>query len=370
MEVERDNRGYSILSWLGGGLVSLFVCAGILPGIGRQKSISVPDAALKDDRWVADTRCAECHIEAETFAQTGHALALRRASDEFSRSRLLLLNVSPVAREAGLRIEERDSEIHAIHNAGGVERDVVLDWCFGSGRFDLTWVGTLVNSWGADDLIEFRYTYYCDPETFDVTPGHPAVPHAGHFGQLGVLHDPPKTYRCFACHASQLTFHDGRLDLSKIHLGVSCQRCHGPMGEHVRTDGEFVDRAWQPEDRMAAVHRCAQCHRRAEEREPEEIHPDNLSIVRFQPVGLVQSACFRASEMTCTTCHDPHRTMAAQDSRGIWQCVQCHDPTQVKQTTCAAGHRDDCLRCHMPRLQMNSPLSFTDHWIRIRDPQP
>lgn len=109
-------------------------------------------------------------------------------------------------------------------------------------------------------------------------------------------------------------------------------------------------------------------HRRADEQNPEDIRPGNVDIVRFQPVGLTQSPCFRSSpEMTCVTCHDPHRPLEAQDSLGIWQCVQCHDSAHQDQTTCSAGHRDDCLRCHMPKVRLDSPIRFTDHWIRVRE---
>jgi hypothetical protein len=160
--------------------------------------------------------------------------------------------------------------------------------------------------------------------------------------------------------------HQGRIDGSGIRAGVTCQRCHGPRAAHVASEGAVSGLSWRDVGQQEAINRCAQCHRRAEEQGSESITPENVDIVRFQPVGLVQSACYRRSAgMTCTTCHDPHRPMEDQDSLGIWQCVQCHDPEHDDQTMCGAGRTDACLDCHMPRRRMDAPLQFTDHWIRV-----
>ena len=56
-----------------------------------------------------------------------------------------------------------------------------------------------------------------------------------------------------------------------------------------------------------------------------------------------------------------------QDSGGIWQCIQCHDPEQQTHVTCAADMTDDCLKCHMPAVDVGFPVMFTDHWIRVPD---
>ena len=182
-----------------------------------------------------------------------------------------------------------------------------------------------------------------------------------------MLFDGPKSFRCFACHTSYLPEERGHIDEAHLIAGVTCQRCHGPRQTHVDSEGSYSDPRWQATDRMDAINRCAQCHRRADELSPEEISPLNRSIVRFQPVGLIQSECFKQSQMTCTTCHDPHTPASQQNSQGIWQCVQCHNPEQAADIHCGAGERDDCLGCHMPRVKMDSPVHFTDHWIRVRN---
>lgn len=317
--------------------------------------------------WADESRCAECHTQAETFWDTGHARTLQPANSTPSREFLARLHREAEHVDPQLRITASETGMTAVHGGDESARSLKLDWCFGSGLHARTWVGLLADSWGASDLCEFRWTWYESIDGFSVTPGQPDEGVTGYFGPLGVLHDHPKTRKCFACHATQLSMPSGRIDPHGLKPGVTCQRCHGPQAAHVESDGEFVDSSWRGRDQRDAVNRCGQCHRRADEMEPGQIRPDNRDIVRFQPVGLVQSPCFQNSEMTCITCHDPHLTLEEQDSLGIWQCLQCHDGIGNDHPLCAAGHADDCLRCHMPKVKMEDPLLFTDHWIRIRD---
>lgn len=326
------------------------------------------DRVLAASGWADERTCAECHNQAEQFAETGHARTLRRATDADLRELLLRLNDSPQATAEGLHLEVADDIIRAVQSTGGQERSVELQWCFGSGHHARTWAGLLTDSWGHTDLLEFRWTWYSGIDGFAITPGQPHEVQWGYFGALGGLYDPPKARRCFSCHATQMSYDDGRFDPHHLLPGVTCQRCHGPRGSHVASGGEISEFTWQGISQMESVNRCAECHRRADEQKPGAVRPDNVDIVRFQPVGLVQSPCFLGSrEMTCLTCHDPHRPMSAQNSRGDWQCTQCHDGAGAARPVCSAMRTGDCVRCHMPRVQGNNPLQFTDHWIRIRE---
>jgi hypothetical protein len=218
------------------------------------------------------------------------------------------------------------------------------------------------------DLLEFRWSWYRQTEGFDLTPGQPSPPGPGYFQHLGMLFDQPKARHCFACHASVVPATGGRIASEAIHPGVTCQRCHGHLADHVASDGADVPKSLKNLSREESVRRCAQCHRSADEQKLEDIRPDHAELVRFQPVGLAQSACFQNSpDMTCMTCHNPHLPLSAQDSRGIWQCLQCHNPDEAAQTHCRAGRTEDCLSCHMPQVPLKAPLTFTDHWIRLPD---
>jgi len=331
---------------------------------------AVPLAAdqLRASNGRADeSRCIECHSEAGTFRDTGHANTLSTARTGESVELLRTLNGAVAPQDEGTGISIRRGKPFVTFDSPSGAGKLPLDWCFGSGRHARTWVATMADSQGATDLLEFRWSWYASIDGFDITPGQPDQHFGTYLGPCGVFYDHPKARRCFACHSTYLPIDDGRLRFEEIHPGVTCQRCHGPRADHVASEGEIGDDFWQTATAEEAVNRCAQCHRRADEVEVDEIRADNALLARFQPVGLVQSACFKASgTLTCTTCHDPHRPLEMQDSLGKWQCVQCHDPSEPAHTLCAAGQQADCLRCHMPRVQGDDPLRFTDHWIRVR----
>lgn len=319
------------------------------------------------DGLIDETSCVACHVQAEEFSRTGHANTLVPAAAEISVATLKQLAQSAAAQTEGTGIDLRGDVPRVQFESSAGAGELTLDWCFGSGRHARTWVATMADSQGATDLLEFRWSWYASLQGFDVTPGQPDRHFGTYLGPCGVFYDHPKARRCFACHTTYLPIDDGRLGLSEVWPGVTCQRCHGPRRAHVESDGQVQNDFWKTATPDEAVNRCAQCHRRADEVEVDEIRPDNAGLARFQPIGLVQSKCFTESgTLTCTTCHDPHRPLDVQDSLGIWQCVQCHGPGDPTHTLCAAGHRDDCLTCHMPKVQAEDPLLFTDHWIRVR----
>jgi hypothetical protein len=319
--------------------------------------------------WADESSCVECHDQGRTFWETGHARTLRRANDPASLALLGRLRETPAAVAEGIdvQIEAARQKVPVTSARADFVSRAGLDWCFGSGAHAQTWVATLSDSHNATDLLEFRWSWYHSTDTFALTPGQPDHIDEGYYGGLGWLFDQPLAQRCFSCHSSHLPVESGHIRQDQIKAGVTCQRCHGPRAEHVASQGRIHDPFWANVDQQESVNRCAECHRRAEEEKPENITQDNTSIVRFQPVGLTQSKCFTNSDMTCVTCHDPHRPLATQDSLGIWQCIQCHDGADSHRPICGARRTDDCLTCHMPKVRMDRPLEFTDHWIRVRE---
>ncbi|WP_417737076.1 multiheme c-type cytochrome [Rosistilla oblonga] len=326
------------------------------------------DAVLTMNGWADETSCRECHFEADSYPETGHAQTLRPATDPRSIEILSSVNSDASAADDGLQIDiDPESGVFAVQQDQEISRRIRLDWCFGSGAHAHTWTSTVGDLLGNTDELEFRWTWFHQTDSFALTPGQPEQAGDSHYGAFGLFFDGAKAVGCFSCHTSYLPAENGSIDFHGMVAGINCQRCHGPQQAHVASGGEVIDSDWMATDRLDAVRRCGQCHRNADEQPPGEIRTDNPGIVRFQPVGLLQSPCFIKSEMSCTTCHDPHKSLAAQDSRGIWQCVQCHNPDSPTHTLCAADNRDDCLRCHMPKVATNPNIRFTDHWIRVRD---
>jgi tetratricopeptide (TPR) repeat protein len=64
---------------------------------------------------------------------------------------------------------------------------------------------------------------------------------------------------------------------------------------------------------------------------------------------LRQSKCFQNSdELTCTTCHNPHRRESHDDS-GLNSCLKCHQRTDCSdQERLPAAVQTRCVACHMP----------------------
>ena len=328
---EAMQRKYSPMSWAikSGTVVSVAAVALILVLLAvRARSkpdnleLSVDSVAVRGG-LADESSCVECHAEAEEFFQTGHANTLRRANDPKSLVLLRqLLNYHDAASE-GTSIKEKSGSVIAVNRTLDVERRLHLDWCFGSGTHACTWVATMPDSFGNTDALEFRWSWFEEKHGFDLTPGQPKEPGKSAASAQGLFFDGPKARRCFSCHATHVPVFEGCIEDEGILPGVTCQRCHGPRQQHVLSGGDVHPKNWRIQDRMEAVSRCAVCHRLPEEREPEAIVADNPDIVRFQPMGLMQSKCFVNSDMRCTTCHDPHRTMKSQDAGGIWQCIQC-----------------------------------------------
>jgi hypothetical protein len=99
---------------------------------------------------------------------------------------------------------------------------------------------------------------------------------------------------------------------------------------------------------------------------PGSIRVDNSVLVRHQPVGLMQSACFTRSRgaLGCTTCHDPHDRASDDILAYEAACLKCHSgPSQVP---CPTSPRSGCVACHMPRRDVARGMLMTDHWIRAR----
>ncbi len=223
-------------------------------------------------------------------------------------------------------------------------------------------------------FIEHRYSVYTKTQGLAVTFGHPAqitTPEAG----LGVLQDKRTIARCFSCH-STIDAGGSRSALSPapVEMGVRCERCHGPGAAHV----EAAQARRSPADLRKAllnpgrlpprgqIEVCGACHRLPTPDlgdEPELAEP---VTVRFAPVGLMASRCFRESKtLSCLTCHNPHSNLLpASDPSYREECLSCHTGVQNVRL-CRRAEKGECLSCHMRKAALGPYLSFTDHRIRV-----
>jgi tetratricopeptide (TPR) repeat protein len=182
---------------------------------------------------------------------------------------------------------------------------------------------------------------------------------------------------CLECHNTWVAHVPGtplRYRRDDMLLGVTCERCHGPGREHTAYHREHPDADARAILRPHTLSRermmdlCAQCHGNTQmlKAEPFSYRPgrpleecyqtlrakyreDNITTDQVRYLG--ESKCYRQSEMTCVTCHSPHRPTSAETA-----CAKCHAadscPDRPRQP---AAVRDDCVGCHMPqRVWMNS----------------
>lgn len=170
--------------------------------------------------------------------------------------------------------------------------------------------------------------------------------------------------QCVGCHATNF-------DPQKktwTEMGVGCEACHGPGGEHADSmdPADIINLRKLDSKKRTMV--CGQCHAFGTDptgklafsvtflpgddlgehfklKEPGE-HAENTQYNTF-----LESK--HADAMTCTTCHDTHgdKTKAKPQLRRPIndQCLGCHKPhvESMKAHAPKAGPDDTCATCHM-----------------------
>jgi hypothetical protein len=263
-------------------------------------------------------------------------------------------------------------------NATATARGELL-WAFGAGVQGVTPVGYLNGSY-----FEHRFSWYRKHNGLSVSPGHPQQIKSMYFA-LGLFESPEDASRCFGCHATGLAVDaSGNPDVANITPGITCERCHGPGTDHAvaaRTNSPpaIIRHAIFNSGRLppkASIEVCGACHRLplpgSMSTEPEK---DDPAAVRFQPLGLLASKCFRVSgRLSCLWCHDAHGDAVRDAGYYRQKCLECHSPPPRKSkltmdvsvvTSCKRNQKQDCLPCHMRSTSPSQNLVFTDHRIRI-----
>lgn len=333
-------------------------------------------SSKRRDTYVGSQACAGCHAdEFALHSRSAHATTLRAVTETPLASRLDGLTQSDpelpgvlwtyALRQGQLWVERRAS--------GDVER-MRVDYAFGSGRHATSLVTLADRSPNHPGIIEQRLSVFAPGQHLDVTVGQePDTSRAG-IVPFGRQHETPLALKCFNCHATA-TSDLGPLVLDEQTMipDVGCERCHGPGRRHVEAARRGVAREFlampmglerfNPGDEMRL---CGTCHRLPGNVEPERIAADDPSLVRFEPVGLMQSACYRnsAGTLSCSTCHDPHARVSTDIAAYEGACLLCHQASS--RTSCPVSPTKGCIPCHMPRRDVSRGIFMTDHWIRTR----
>lgn len=257
-----------------------------------------------------------------------------------------------------------------------------FDIVIGSGR-----KGQTYGFWKTNLLFQLPVSYWTEIDEWVNSPGY----------RDGVaVYERPITPRCLECHATtftSLTTPTNRYEKASIVLGMTCEKCHGPGGEHVAkfrsasppkppADTAIINPAKLSRERQ--IDTCALCHGGGGEpitpslsftpgdiltnhlKFPERAADSRVDVHGSQVVLMEKSRCFQSTKtMTCVTCHDVHksqRDIAAFAAK----CLTCH-----KVESCGVfvkhGHEIDrsCVNCHMP-LQETSLIISSVHGTKVQ----
>lgn len=334
------------------------------------KNIAKSDDVVQFSEFVGHRKCAECHADIHN----------RHMSSPHSRtfSSTLDSKVAQSFRTAkhfaggsyGTYQYEFDNEGLAVALQDKFPgRLFPLDFALGSGEHAVTFL-TLLQERGETVAVEHRMSWFKDGESPGLTPGQSHLEPEDAMSYFGKVLRGDSMHRCVNCHVTTGEIVDA--EIRNLTPGIHCERCHGPGAAHVNAeeagDTDLAIRSiknhWTgPEE----VVMCGDCHRLPHDISSERLERYPNSIVRFQPIGLLQSRCYLNSEgrLRCTSCHDSHTGVHSRSiERQTESCRSCH--SSVGQTPCAAMETTKCIDCHMPAIELLPGISFHDHWIRVR----
>jgi nitrate/TMAO reductase-like tetraheme cytochrome c subunit len=353
----------------------------------------------RGELYAGSKTCITCHRSlTDSYTHNNHY----RTSSPASTAALTKLVPSSPNRfyftdSSYVALEGDEHALFQSHVVGGQKKESgSFDIVFGSAEKAQTF-----GYWRDSTLYELPLTFFAGMNLWANSPGFP-VSHA-RFNRVIIS-------RCFECHASYVNASlvqtgalsvSERLDKNSIVYGIDCERCHGPALQHVRFQREnpavktakyITSIRSLPRQRQMDL--CATCHSGNDQSLQRSLFAfvpgDTLSHYYFPGYGerspepdvhgkqvqlLQSSLCYQRSEMTCTTCHDPHGGAAGPAgvvggarTTFVAQCMDCHGQSahavaiqkeneQKKRDFNLTGA--SCIDCHMP-LQPSKTIYFNN----------
>lgn len=377
------------------GAFFLLFCNRDLPSIPTENTY----LSLKEGTaYVGMETCRSCHDSIHnSFIHTGMGRSFDRATPEksaatYGKHALVYdaqsdLNYQPYFENDTLYIKEfRLNGQDTVHH-----RTEMVSYIIGSGQHTNSHIID-INGY----IFQAPITYYTQEKKWDLAPG---------FEQGNERFDRLLATECITCHNHYPEPVPGSLNkYQKMPRGIECERCHGPGEIHVREKlsgnridtSQFIDYTIvNPRDlpRDLQMDLCQRCHLQGvailnEGKTFMDFKPGmplnevmNVFLPRYtnshekfimasQADRLRLSPCYQASEMTCITCHNPHKSVEITNRDQYNKaCLSCHGPNREAACSASSSDRelesDDCSSCHMPLSgSIDIPhINITDHYI-------
>ena len=345
-------------------------------------------AAVEPASFVGAKSCGECHgkIYREQQGDSRHALTLRTRRE----LKDVPLPADPLPDPTLPGVLHRfqrmsDERIEVESRTNNQAARAIVAYALGSGRHGITMVAR--DDQGNDR--ELRVSYFAANQNWGETKGINFAPREpGDF--IGMALGRTSLLKCLQCHATWAP----SVEQNGTHTpgpegqdrGIGCERCHGPGSNHVlAVKVGYADSSIALPANAASSARlksCAECHAA-----DGSVQPSDPEFTRAQGTTFLFSRCYiaRKDQLSCTTCHDPHRDVDTTPAHYEAVCKSCHTSASnsaihpaasIKKSAvekpvprapaCPINPTDGCLSCHMPKVEDPSRRArFTDHHIRI-----
>ncbi|MGC1417448.1 MAG: tetratricopeptide repeat protein [Candidatus Acidiferrum sp.] len=379
------------------GFLLLVIAAWPLPGQHQQG-------------YVGADACAKCHAGIQQkWLGSSHARMMQRATKasvkgDFAQGKIEL-------RGRSYLLQIRDNQYYITEpDLSGKPLEHRVEYTLGEQRFQ-HYLTTLAD--GQILVLPPTWDITRKKWTLDLDIGNPEEGSG----------DPIQVWNksCYSCHVSQgqknFNLEKLRYQTTWQDLGINCESCHGPGGEHIaRATGiKAMDATTRTQIKEAIVNParldaarstaiCAQCH------SLRDIYADKFKAGAnyydyFTPVmeyrlpgppntaywadgrprqlaneafGLWQSQCFLKGGARCATCHThPHSSDVEHDARlrpsNNALCTGCH--TKIAANIPAHTHHAAkstgslCIECHMPATVISLKTRMRDHSMSIPAPE-
>ena len=335
----------------------------------RLRLLAILTLASFNAAFAADL-CSACHAkEVRAYQQTAMAKSTSRqmgpASGSFRHEH----------SGTSFTIRTLKGELRQQLKRNGIESEFPVAWVIGSGTNAFSYVIDIDGH-----LFQSPVSYYSKKKLWDVAPGYESDDNPD-FTR-------PITMECLVCHSGRPLPVEGTLNRYEnpafAEEGISCERCHGPVEEHLKRPSAATiinPKRLAPRARDSV---CEQCHLGGEARipnpgrhiadfEPGQNLEDVFSVFVYQsPVEggvkvvshaeqLALSKCSLASagKLSCGSCHNPHDSSPTSYRA---KCLECHAERLAPAHQASSR---DCISCHMQRepARDGGHTAFTDHRI-------